>query len=239
MVRLWSGERHRPGALARCEHGASGPGIEAQAVRYPGRAERIDEPSPTDLHHLAFEIADAFDPSDERPIALFGHSVGALVALETARVLQARGTRVAHLLASGTRNAASYPPPAEAENDADDLLMDTLVGLGGTAPELAADPTFRDLVLPYVRSDALMLDTYDFSMEPQLHCPVSTIVGDEDQHADRRPWHELTAGVFFEHLVRGGHFLLSFRTSLRSDQEIPQRQDNQPEGLVSCRPIGM
>ena len=136
MVRLWSGERHRPGALARCEHGASSPGIEAQAVRYPGRAERIDEPSPTDLHHLAFEIADAFDPSDERPIALFGHSMGAL------------------------GNAASYPPPAEAENDADDLLMDTLVGLGGTAPESAADPTFRDLVLPYVRSDALMLDTY-------------------------------------------------------------------------------
>ncbi|MDT0612215.1 thioesterase II family protein [Streptomyces lancefieldiae] len=112
--------------------------------------------------------------SDERPITLFGHSMGALVALETARVFQAGGTRVAHLFASGTRNAASYPPPAarRGRERRRGLLMDTLVGLGGTGPELAADRTFRDLVLPYVRSDALMLDTYGFSMEPQLHCPV-------------------------------------------------------------------
>ncbi|WAZ27319.1 thioesterase domain-containing protein [Streptomyces cinnabarinus] len=98
------------------EWGSNLPGIEVQAVRCPGRAERIDERSPTDLHHLAFEIADTFDPSDERPKALFGHGMGALVALEAARVFQAGGTRLAHLFASGTRNAASYPSPAEAEN---------------------------------------------------------------------------------------------------------------------------
>lgn len=105
--------------------------------------------------------------------------MGALVALETARVFLARGTPVAHLFASGNRNAASYPPPADPENDADDLLMDTLVGWG--------------------------------------HSSVSTIFGDEDEHADRQP----------------------FRTSIRPDPEIPQRQGNQAEGLASCRLIGM
>ncbi|MFI8872871.1 hypothetical protein [Streptomyces sp. NPDC055243] len=54
--------------------------------------------------------------------------MGALVALETARVFQARGTRVAHLFASGNRNAASYPPPAARrprERRRNDPLMDT------------------------------------------------------------------------------------------------------------------
>src|SRR6266852_5398189 len=61
------------------------PESEVYGVCYPGRAERIDEPPPTDLRQLAGEIAAAVEPLSDRPIALFGHSMGGIVALETAR----------------------------------------------------------------------------------------------------------------------------------------------------------
>ncbi len=178
-------------------------------VRYPGRAERIDEPAASDLRELARQIAEALEPLAERPLALFGHSMGAAVALECARSLETRGIRVSHLIASGSRNATCpvREKPGELEDDADTVRR--LVALGGTDAELAADPLFQELILPYIRSDAQMFHTYRMTPGPLLRCPVTTIVGDVDADADRRPWSELTVGAFCERGVVGDHFYLS------------------------------
>jgi surfactin synthase thioesterase subunit len=181
--------------------------VEVLAVRYPGRAERIDEPPATDLRALADDIAAAVAPLAGRPVALFGHSLGAAVALETTRSLQELGVEVAHLFASGSTDGP-LPDPGEFTDDADDdATAVRLLELGGTPPELAADPDFLELVLPYVRADGAMFHAYQHRTEPGLRCPVSTIVGDVDVDADRRPWHELT-GEFREHVVSGDHFYL-------------------------------
>ncbi|MET8849707.1 alpha/beta fold hydrolase [Amycolatopsis sp. NPDC004625] len=181
--------------------------LEVHAVRYPGRAERLDEPPPEDLARLGREIAEALLPLADRPIALFGHSLGAVVALETARSLEAAGVRPAHLFASGARHAP-YPGPPPGELEDDDTTASRLAALGGTDPELAADPLFQELVLPYVRSDGRMFHAYGHRPEPLLRCPVTSIVGDADVDADRRPWAELTEGTFRERNVRGDHFYL-------------------------------
>jgi pyochelin biosynthetic protein PchC len=179
-------------------------GVEVLAVRYPGRAERIDEPPATDMRVLASGIAGAVTEFADRPVALFGHSLGAVVALETARSLQERGIEVAHLFASGSTDGP-LPGPEEHTDHDDDAVR--LLELGGTPPELAADPDFLELVLPYVRADDAMFDAHEHRAEPGLSCPISTIVGDVDVDADRRPWRELT-GTFREHVVHGHHFYL-------------------------------
>lgn len=182
---------------------------EVHAVRYPGRGERIDEPPPTDLRALAHEIATAVEPLAGLPLALFGHSMGAVVALETARALEARGLPVAHLVASGSRDGEPNGHGAD-EIDAGDgsAVAARLVELGGTDPELASDPAFRELVLPYVLADGQMFHAYRLEREPRLGCPVTTIVGDRDTDADVRPWSDLTGGVHREHVVSGDHFYL-------------------------------
>jgi surfactin synthase thioesterase subunit len=197
------------------------PGTEVYAVRYPGRAERIAEPPPTDMRRLGAEIAAAVAPLADRPLALFGHSMGAVVALETARSLEARGVAVAHLFASGSRNAPLPPrvDPGELEED-DESVAARLVDLGGTSPEMATDPLFLELVLPYVRSDTLMFHSYDSRPLPVLRCPVTTIVGDADPDADRRPWPELTGGPFRELVVRGDHFYLRAEPPYALIQEV-------------------
>jgi surfactin synthase thioesterase subunit len=180
--------------------------VETHAVRYPGRAERITEPPTTDLRTLAIDIAAAVAPIADRPVVLFGHSLGAVVALETVRSLQERDVEVAHLFASGSADGP-LPCPAEPVGEDDDATILRLLELGGTPPELAADPDFQELVLPYVRADGRMFHAYEHRAEPFLRCPVSTIVGDADADADRRPWRELT-GTFREYVVPGDHFYL-------------------------------
>ncbi|MFY1653612.1 thioesterase II family protein [Solwaraspora sp. WMMB762] len=183
------------------------------AVRYPGRAERIDEPAPDDLVQLAARIAAAVRPLAGSPLVFFGHSMGAAVALETARHLETDGVPVAHLFASGSRNAPLPEPEelTEEEPDDDPTTIARLISLGGTDPEVAADPFFQELVLPYIRSDGRMFHAYvrAFRVEPLLRCPVTTIVGREDVDADCRPWPELTRGPFHEEVVAGDHFYLT------------------------------
>jgi surfactin synthase thioesterase subunit len=134
--------------------------------------------------------------------------MGAVVALETARTLEARGVRISHLFASGSREAEPEAPDADVFGEDDEAAAERLVLLGGTAPELVADPLFLELVLPYVRSDSRMYHAYDFRLEPPLHCPVTAVVGEDDADADLRPWGKLTGGAFRQLVVRGDHFYL-------------------------------
>jgi len=187
------------------------PGTEIHAVRYPGRAERIDEPCATDLCQLAADIAQAVASSlADLPVALFGHSMGAAVALETARQLENAGFALLHLIASGSRDGELPPPQSRshADDEDPDSVVEELVRLGGTDPELAADPIFRELVVPYVIADTRMFHAHRMSAEPVLRCPVTTIAGDCDSDSDLRPWRRLTTGALREASVAGGHFYL-------------------------------
>ncbi|MEU4488565.1 alpha/beta fold hydrolase [Streptomyces purpurascens] len=187
------------------------PGTEVHTVCYPGRAERIDEPPARDLRVLAHAVASAVEPLADRPLLLFGHSMGAAVALETARALERRGVHPAHLVASGSRDAPCPGPEdsAAAQDEDDETVVARLLALGGTDPELAADPEFRSLVLPYVRDDGRMFHAYlPRPDDPPLGCPVTTIVGDADPDADLRPWSTLTTASHREHVVEGDHFYL-------------------------------
>jgi surfactin synthase thioesterase subunit len=189
------------------------PEIEVHAVCYPGRAARIHESPASDLRTLAGDIAGAIaslEGVDGAPLALFGHSMGAVVALETARTLEARGIAIAHLLVSGSRNGdrVDVEAPAASHDEHADAMVERLVELGGTDAEMAADPLFQELVLPYVRSDSQMFHAYMLRKTPRLTCPVTAIVGDVDVDADLRPWAELTSSTFREYVVSGDHFYL-------------------------------
>lgn len=80
--------------------------------------------------------------------------------------------------------------------------------MGGTDAEMAADPIFQEVVLPYLIADGRMFHDYAMAPEPLLTCPVTTIVGDRDDDADRRPWSALSTWPVQEAGVFGNHFYL-------------------------------
>ncbi|MEV4257328.1 alpha/beta fold hydrolase, partial [Spirillospora sp. NPDC049652] len=83
---------------------AVGPAVELHAVQYPGRADRLRDPLVPDARRLARLVAGAIGQYADRPAVLFGHSMGALVAYETALLMRERGLPLAHLVASGARS---------------------------------------------------------------------------------------------------------------------------------------
>ncbi|MFH8385677.1 thioesterase II family protein [Kitasatospora sp. NPDC018058] len=188
------------------------PDVELLTVRLPGREDRLDEPMPADLPRLVAGLAAAVGPLLDRPWAVFGHSMGATVGHELALHLLRRGHRPpAHLFASA-REAPQFHHGGTVHLRDDDALCAELARLGGTDAELLAIPEVRALVLPAVRGDYRLIETYPARPEGLLPCPVTALVGTEDEELtieEAEGWKAWTDTGFDLLDFPGGHFYLS------------------------------
>ncbi|TMR01062.1 thioesterase [Actinomadura soli] len=189
------------------------PAVEVHAVQYPGRADRMADALIADAHQVARLVAGAMAPLADRPIALFGHSMGAVLAYEVARLLQERGIAPVHLFASGARPPHDRGDDRVSEGD-DDALVEEMLKLGGTDAEALRDPELRELVLPYVRNDFALIENYAHRAGARLAVPVTAIIGDADPHVTEEQaagWSDVTDGPFALTVLPGDHFYLMER----------------------------
>ncbi|MET9245196.1 alpha/beta fold hydrolase [Nonomuraea sp. NPDC003709] len=194
----------------RSWHGDAPHSVEVRAVQYPGHGDHRAAPLVDDAVHLAKLVTDAMAPLLDRPVALFGHSMGALIAYEVARALEARGRGVTHLFASG-RHAPHEHRPGDTHARSDDELVDELVRLGGVDRELMDDPDIRELTLPAVRNDYRVDETYRHRPGGVLACPVTALLGSDDPEVtagQAARWGELTRDRFAVRVMQGDHFYL-------------------------------
>ncbi|QHC22327.1 thioesterase II family protein [Streptomyces sp. GS7] len=190
---------------------ALSPQLDVLAVQYPGRQDRLSEPCLEDIHEVADQVTAALEPWTGRPLALFGHSMGATVAYEVARNLERSGRPPLGLFASGRRAPSRHRDLSVHLRD-DDGLVATLKELSGTDEAVLADEELLRMVLPAVRADYKAVETYRHREGPRLSCPVSVLVGDSDpvttpEEADA--WREHTTGPCELTVLPGGHFYLN------------------------------
>jgi surfactin synthase thioesterase subunit len=189
---------------------ALAPDIEVLAIQYPGRQDRYSEPVWEDLHALADRIAAELAGQVNRPTALFGHSMGAVVAFEVARRLQQQDIVPLGLIVSG-RRAPSRQRPDRVHLGGDAALIDEVRRLTGTGTAVLADPTLLRLILPALRGDYRAVETYRHRPGPPLTCPVVALAGDADPLADLdeiAAWAAHTEAAFRMRVFPGGHFFL-------------------------------
>jgi pyochelin biosynthesis protein PchC len=186
-------------------------GVELLSAQYPGREDRLSEPPATDLGALAGRFAGAFAAVRDRPIVLFGHSLGAAVAYEVALRMQASGDGPPTMLVVSGRHS-----PLDRSRSVhlmhDDGLWADVARAGGTNRQVLDSPELRALVLPVLRADYRLSETYEPVEGPSLRCPILACSGDNDPDVDLAvlpEWGKLTCAGFDVHVFEGDHFYLT------------------------------
>ena len=186
--------------------------VEVCGIQLPGRQNRILEPPFTRISLLVTELGAALLPLFDRPFAFFGHSLGALLGFEMARWLSRNQSLVpVSLFVSGRRapHISDNDPPLHLMNDANFLAE--IRKLNGTPEEVLADPYVLQMVLPALRADAELGETYEYVNDAALTCRIVAFGGiDDDEETLERmtEWRLQTTGDFSMHPVQGGHFFI-------------------------------
>jgi surfactin synthase thioesterase subunit len=190
-----------------------GPGVDTLAVQYPGRMDRRHERLLTRIDDLAEGLVAELAQWSDRGIAVFGHSLGAVLGFEVARRLEAMDRPPLALFVSG-RGAPSRHRREFSGRPDDRTLIEQMRRLGGTDPRVFDNEELVQLALPVIRADYEVVESYEYRPGPPLSCPVIALNGEDDPkvpagHADA--WAEHTTGAFEKFTMPGGHFYLMDR----------------------------
>ncbi|MEU4930109.1 alpha/beta fold hydrolase [Streptomyces yokosukanensis] len=226
--RLWIRRYHpRPDAAARlvCLPHAGGSAsfyhpvsagmpasVDVLAVQYPGRQDRRGEPCATSIQELADHVTSVLLPWADRPLLLFGHSMGATLGFEVARRLERDHGVVPHALFASARRAPSCPRDESVHLRDDDGLVTEMRQLSGTNAAILDDEELIRMALPAIRADYRIAETYAYEPGPNLRCPIVGLVGDDDPKVtvdEARAWSRHTDASFDFHVFQGGHFYLT------------------------------
>jgi pyochelin biosynthesis protein PchC len=195
---------------------ALAPTVDVVAVQYPGRQDRIREPVLDSIAVLADEIYGQLRGADLRQLAFFGHSMGATVAFEVARRLEAaRGDAAIRLFASG-RRAPSITAGSHIHSLGDDEFIAELSRLGGNDLPFTDDDEILRLALPALRTDYKAVETYPYTPDVRLSCPITAFVGDHDPVTSveqASAWRHHTRDHFDLCVFPGGHFYLAAQSA--------------------------
>lgn len=187
------------------------PDIEVVPVQPPGREDRYREESLRHMDDLVDRLIKALLPfMSDLPFAFFGHSMGAIVALEvTRRLARTKGPVPCHIIVSG-RTAPHLPLRRRPVfNLSRKEIEQWLRELDGTPEVVLSSTEMMDMVLPALRGDLEIDDTYRTTAKPVVECPLTVVGGLRDKEAppdDLTAWSLYTSGSFALHLVDGDHF---------------------------------
>ena len=191
--------------------------VEVCPVQPPGRGDRLREQPFTRLQPLVQAAAESLRPFlDDMPFAFFGHSMGAMISFELARLLRREGrAQPQQLFLSGSNAPQLAPQSGSTGRHIHNLpapeLIEELRRLNGTPREVLDHPELMELLLPIIRADMAVCETYTYTPEPPLDCAISAFGGLQDLEVPRegvRAWHSQTRSSFAMWMFEGDHFFL-------------------------------
>lgn len=186
--------------------------IEVFPIEMPGRGVRLSEPPFHQISPLVEEISYAIHPYLDIPFAFFGHSLGALISFELARfVRKTYALNPVHLFVSG-RGAPQVIEHNKIHHLSDAEFLEALRRFNGTPKKVLESAELMQLLLPTLRADLMINESYTYTVEPPLDCPITVFGGLQDplvNRDDMEAWKEHTLSSFSLHLLPGDHFFIN------------------------------
>jgi medium-chain acyl-[acyl-carrier-protein] hydrolase len=186
--------------------------IEVCLIQLPGREWRLDEPAVADSEELADVLTAQITAHADRPYVLFGHSMGGRLAYEIALRTERAGVRSPLCVVASAFYAPTLPNRSPLLSDLpEDQLVANLVSYGGLPSDFATNQDFLRFLLPTVRADLAVVESFGLAEPGGLSCPVSVFAGDDDEYVAREDvlaWQDATTGRCTVRFLPGGHFFL-------------------------------
>jgi surfactin synthase thioesterase subunit len=189
------------------------PEIEVLSVQLPGRETRRSEAPIVEMTRLQAQLAPALAELHDRPVALLGYSMGALVAFEYARTSRRLGQPAPlHLIVSAAQppHRRSFEPISHLSRA--DFLSEVVRRYDGIPKPILDDPDLLEYFLPVLLADLRLLESYRYLEEPPIACPIAAFGGSDDPRVSAEQlegWAAQTDAGFSSRLFRGGHFFLA------------------------------
>ena len=185
--------------------------IEITGFELPGHGRRLMDGKPFNVYEPAARyIAAKLEPILDRPYALFGHCLGAVLAYEATRILKQHGApEPVHLFTAGARGPHYGIPIADVDNMDDQKFIEHYNNVYGASLDLLKDPQMRSLILPIVRADGHMTQIYRYQPGERMGYNISAVTGECDPDVNleqMQGWQQHTTGTVTTRLYPGNHF---------------------------------
>ncbi|MEZ2127559.1 MULTISPECIES: thioesterase II family protein [unclassified Sinorhizobium] len=202
--------------IYRSWNNALPPWTKVHAFDLPGHGARRLEPLVSDWSSLTGWLLRQVEDIVHEPCAIFGHSMGALLALELAHALRARGSEPKWLGISACRAPGYRDKELQWLGCPEQEVLSELRSLGGTPAELLESRELLDLVVPVIRNDFHLCGTYARPERERLKCPITVFGGTHDEDVSHprihlTAWQNETSGPCFLTMIDGDHFFIESR----------------------------
>jgi len=209
--------------------------VELHAVQLPGRESRYAEAALGDVDEAVRRVADAMEPCLDRCYAVFGYSMGALLAFEIVRELRRRRAPLPVQLFVAARRAPQLPAPRPllARLSRDAFLK--RVTEYYDSPAVLQNRDLLEIILPVLRADVALCEGYVYRREPPFDFPMQAFAGQRDASAPLsavQGWREQTTAGFSIEVFEGGHFFFN-ASPTRVQQAIISRLEHYLRGATS------
>lgn len=201
------------GSVYRTWANEAPPDLEVSWVLWPGRESRIREAPYASIDELVPALCEGIIRWLDREFVFYGHSLGAKIAFEVSRELRRRGHVEPHHLFVGACQAPQLPWPHPLLHllEEGQFIEQVQRSYGGIPNQILEDPELRTLLIPGLRADVRLVETYRYRPEPPLNCPITVFGGASDRTVDDwalEAWRHQTCGAFRVHMVPGDHFFV-------------------------------
>ncbi|MBS9782304.1 MAG: SDR family NAD(P)-dependent oxidoreductase [Arcobacter sp.] len=204
--------------------------IEVYALCFPGRGSRRDEDAICNMFELSDEISNVIAQISDKPYAIFGHSVGALVAYEVAKEIEKQGIMPPLRLI-----LSAHKTPEDSKEDepmymlSDEDLMNKILELGLLPNDVLENKELLDFILPPLRADFELSETYEYEKSKALNIPITATFGKSDpllNGQDIQKWEKYTNSEYKIKEYDGDHFYTLSKQDILFDDIVKDLKED-------------